>query len=384
MSKTAKTGLEAQVTTPDLFVLLANICRQLQNHPSPQAGAFVAQILKLIGETLERPPSDFETRGKEILELVLIESKEIKDGETGKSKEIRAGETRGSKEIQGGPEEMKDGVAGESKEIYVKSKEIDEGSKEITAAESSKSKEKILALLRENPSLSTRELAGSLELSHSGVEKNLRDLKAGGQIRRIGPMRGRGGRWEIIVPLAELPSVDSEVSAEVLTVQPAPVLEPVSESVPTETMVPESVTKESPVSVPEASTAPAAPSPEEVASPAGDLQTANPEMLIHQVMTAYNASQQAYIDAWKRRDPNAKLLLQRQKQLGDQVSRLQAADLQKLSAEFQAQRLQFQATNAQLEQSLADLQRLSKRANRIVDVAAKIDQIILLVAKVVK
>lgn len=365
MNKTAKTGTDPQVTTPDLFVLLADICRQLDNHPHPQADQFVAQTLKLLGDALKQPQAPMELWVEEIHKLILKKSEESDEAILGKNEEISKKNEETSGRESSRIEEIK-------KDELMESKEIVGGFEEIKGFGVRKIKEKILALLEENPALSIRELAESLDVSPSGVEKKLRELKSSGNLRRIGPMRGRGGRWEIVRQPVEARDSQpeepveaaAEVSApEVAAVDPAPVQETPSAVSP-------------PAAVP--------PATSEVASLLGEPPAANPEMLIHQVMTAYNASQQAYIDAWKRRDPNAKILLQRQKQLGDQVSRLQAADLQKLSAQFQAQSLQFQETNAQLEQSLADLQRLSKRANRIVDVAAKIDQIILLVAKVVK
>jgi ATP-dependent DNA helicase RecG len=59
-----------------------------------------------------------------------------------------------------------------------------------------KSKEKILALLSENPHATTADLLVETGLSASGVEKNIRELKAAGRLRRIGP--DKGGHWEVV------------------------------------------------------------------------------------------------------------------------------------------------------------------------------------------
>lgn len=58
-----------------------------------------------------------------------------------------------------------------------------------------KTVEKILALLRENPAITQREIAKKTGLNRSGAEWNLRQLKERGRIRRLGP--DKGGRWEV-------------------------------------------------------------------------------------------------------------------------------------------------------------------------------------------
>ena len=59
-----------------------------------------------------------------------------------------------------------------------------------------KSKEKILALLTANPHATTADLLAETGLSVSGVEKNIRELKAAGRLMRIGP--DKGGHWEVV------------------------------------------------------------------------------------------------------------------------------------------------------------------------------------------
>lgn len=59
-----------------------------------------------------------------------------------------------------------------------------------------KSVEKIVAFLRHEPTATQNEIAATIGLSRRGVEKNLKNLKAAGRIRRIGP--DKGGHWEVL------------------------------------------------------------------------------------------------------------------------------------------------------------------------------------------
>ena len=58
-----------------------------------------------------------------------------------------------------------------------------------------KSREKILALLREHPEYSARRLAEEIGITPKAVEKQLANLKAAGLIRREGP--DKGGKWTV-------------------------------------------------------------------------------------------------------------------------------------------------------------------------------------------
>jgi ATP-dependent DNA helicase RecG len=60
---------------------------------------------------------------------------------------------------------------------------------------SEKSSEKILRIIRENPEISAKKMAGFLGITPRAVEKRLADLKARGFIERIGP--AKGGRWVV-------------------------------------------------------------------------------------------------------------------------------------------------------------------------------------------
>jgi predicted HTH transcriptional regulator len=58
-----------------------------------------------------------------------------------------------------------------------------------------KSKEKVLGVIAGNSNITTRELADTVGLSISGVEKVIWILKKHKQLKRIGP--DKGGHWEV-------------------------------------------------------------------------------------------------------------------------------------------------------------------------------------------
>lgn len=70
--------------------------------------------------------------------------------------------------------------------------ESSEGSSEESSEETG---EKILHLLREEPSLTASALAGRLQLTPRAVEKQMAKLKTQKRLRRIGP--NKGGHWEV-------------------------------------------------------------------------------------------------------------------------------------------------------------------------------------------
>jgi len=59
-----------------------------------------------------------------------------------------------------------------------------------------KTVEKILALIKENPNITQKELAAKTGLTRRGVEWNLKKLKDDGVIERVGS--DKSGHWEII------------------------------------------------------------------------------------------------------------------------------------------------------------------------------------------
>jgi len=64
-----------------------------------------------------------------------------------------------------------------------------------SAPGSEKSSEKILAMLRQHPQLSARELAIQLHISSRAVEKQIAQLQKQKRLRRIGP--AKGGQWKV-------------------------------------------------------------------------------------------------------------------------------------------------------------------------------------------
>ena len=55
--------------------------------------------------------------------------------------------------------------------------------------------ERVLELLRANPSSSARELADSLDVSLRHMQRIMKQLQESGKLRHIGPRKG--GRWEV-------------------------------------------------------------------------------------------------------------------------------------------------------------------------------------------
>ena len=196
-----------------------------------------------------------------------------------------------------------------------------------------KNRVKALAAIADHPEWSIRKMAEFLGMSKSGAQKLLGSLQASDQLRRNGPKRG--GRWEIVAP----------------------------------------------GSAPAAMAGPAIPADDQVWIPEAPQEI---EAMLDQVMEAVDAAYQGYLAAWDRQDPEAERLRQRQKQLGRVASRLQAARLRQLGAGLGKQSAQFQAANARLQQSVARLQDSVQRTGRVVDVAARIDQLLELALKTMK
>ena len=59
-----------------------------------------------------------------------------------------------------------------------------------------KSREKILFLLKQDPSFTTRKLAEAIGITTKAIEKQLAKLKAEGFIERDGP--DKGGKWRVL------------------------------------------------------------------------------------------------------------------------------------------------------------------------------------------
>ncbi len=59
-----------------------------------------------------------------------------------------------------------------------------------------KTGEKIITLIRRNPTITRAEIAQRTGLSVRGVEWNLNELKKAGMLKRVGP--DKGGHWEVV------------------------------------------------------------------------------------------------------------------------------------------------------------------------------------------
>lgn len=60
-----------------------------------------------------------------------------------------------------------------------------------------KTQSQIIRIILEDPSVTTKEIAGTLSIAQRNVQSHIRKLKEVGVIRRVGP--DKGGRWEIII-----------------------------------------------------------------------------------------------------------------------------------------------------------------------------------------
>ena len=58
------------------------------------------------------------------------------------------------------------------------------------------SQQRILKLTKENPYISKKELAEIIGISTTAIDKNIKQLKKKGLLKRIGP--DKGGHWEIV------------------------------------------------------------------------------------------------------------------------------------------------------------------------------------------
>jgi predicted HTH transcriptional regulator len=75
-------------------------------------------------------------------------------------------------------------------------KTSEEASEETSEEASEETSSRVLALLRQSPTLSARQLAALLGLSQRAVELQLAKLKSAHRLKRHGP--NKGGRWEVL------------------------------------------------------------------------------------------------------------------------------------------------------------------------------------------
>ena len=59
-----------------------------------------------------------------------------------------------------------------------------------------KTSDRLVSLLGDHPTLTQEGMAKAIGISRQAIQKHLRNLKAAGRIRRVGP--DKGGHWEVI------------------------------------------------------------------------------------------------------------------------------------------------------------------------------------------
>ena len=67
---------------------------------------------------------------------------------------------------------------------------------DTTQKSTQKSTQRILDLIRENPYVTTQEMADSIGIIRRTVAKHIKSLQEKGIIKRIGP--DKGGHWEVV------------------------------------------------------------------------------------------------------------------------------------------------------------------------------------------
>ena len=82
-------------------------------------------------------------------------------------------------------DEQKDGTNAHSHSSVAKSQKTQQ-----------KTQQKIVALIKENPYVTTEEMAKSIGIDRSNIWRNIKKLQEKGVIRRVGP--DKGGHWEVI------------------------------------------------------------------------------------------------------------------------------------------------------------------------------------------
>ena len=59
-----------------------------------------------------------------------------------------------------------------------------------------KTSDRLISLLKDHPRLTQDGMAKAIGISRQAIQKHLRNLKASGRLRRVGP--DKGGHWEVI------------------------------------------------------------------------------------------------------------------------------------------------------------------------------------------
>ena len=98
--------------------------------------------------------------------------------------------------ISNGTSQKSGQVTESGTETTQKTTQKTESGTETTQKTTEKTTEKILRLIKENPSITNKELARLCDITEDGVFYHIKKMKAAGIIRRIGP--DKGGHWEVI------------------------------------------------------------------------------------------------------------------------------------------------------------------------------------------
>ena len=67
---------------------------------------------------------------------------------------------------------------------------------DTTQKSTQKSTQKIIDLIRENPYVTTQEMADAIGIIRRTVAKHIKSLQENGVIKRVGP--DKGGHWEVV------------------------------------------------------------------------------------------------------------------------------------------------------------------------------------------
>ena len=96
----------------------------------------------------------------------------------------------------GCPKPMLRYSSGEMWMVFHFSEKFQQNIQGTTQKSSQKSSQKIIDLIRQNPNITTSEMADIIGISRRAVAKTVNTLQTGGIIQRIGP--DKGGHWVVI------------------------------------------------------------------------------------------------------------------------------------------------------------------------------------------
>ena len=84
--------------------------------------------------------------------------------------------------------------------VYIKRRVSNVSSKEASQKTSQKTSrktsQKIIDLIKEDPNISTQDMADIIGIDRRNIARNLKKLQENGIVKRIGP--DKGGYWEIV------------------------------------------------------------------------------------------------------------------------------------------------------------------------------------------